>query len=294
MGYGAARFPRKRNSALLTKGILGGMIRQSKAPAGRSPVLCALAVGVVLAGTAAPAWPQARTSSTRPAAALSGPLSLETATPLAVPPPPRLNAPRTIAAPPRFVAPQPLEAPPPPDVAALDPVPPPALPAGAPPIPQPARPAPAETAAAPPPAGEPAPALDQSAHQPPGRPAETRTETAALPPPPDVTALPPPEDYSIAFAGSATVLPEEAERQVEATALRLRADERLRLQLRSYASGTAETEREARRLSLQRALALRERLAALGVRSTRVDIRALGTGTGDGATDRIEVEYLND
>ncbi|WP_051340254.1 OmpA family protein [Azospirillum halopraeferens] len=261
------------------------MIRYSKPSAGRRAARLALAVGVLLAGLAGPASAQVNVTVTRPAAPGSGaPLSLENAVPLAVPPPPPVRAPRPIAAPPRFVAPTPIEAPPPPEVAALPPVPPPALPAGAPPLPPPR-----EAPSAPEPAPDVAVApVEPARPQPPAQ----DTQTAALPPPP--AAVPAMEDFSVVYAGAVTALPEDAEALVETAAARLRADERLRLQLRSYAEAGAETERDARRMSLERALALRERLAAHGVRSTRVDIRALGATAPDGPPDRIDVEFLND
>ncbi|WP_431857449.1 OmpA family protein, partial [Azospirillum sp.] len=142
-------------------------------------------------------------------------------------------------------------------------------------------PAPAPAPAAAPPAATPAPA-----------PASPPTQTAALPPPAPPPALPR-SALSVVFDGGASDLPESAEATVNDLAQRMRANETLRLQLRSYASGTAETAREARQLSLARALALRERLSAFGIRSTRIDIRALGNGAADGPPDRIDVEFLN-
>ncbi len=75
---------------------------------------------------------------------------------------------------------------------------------------------------------------------------------------------------------------------------RLRASDTARLQLRSFATGTSETAREARQLSLARALSLRERLTAFGVRSSRIDVRALGIDNGGGNPDRIDIEFINE
>jgi len=44
-----------------------------------------------------------------------------------------------------------------------------------------------------------------------------------------------------------------------------------------------------RRLSLSRALAVRAFLIDQGVRSTRLDVRALGDKTGDGPADRVDI-----
>ena len=63
----------------------------------------------------------------------------------------------------------------------------------------------------------------------------------------------------------------------------------LRLQLESYASGTVDTEIEARRMSLRRALALREWLVELGIRRTRIDVRPLGATAPDDPADRVDL-----
>ncbi|MDQ2105309.1 OmpA family protein, partial [Azospirillum isscasi] len=124
-----------------------------------------------------------------------------------------------------------------------------------------------------------------------------RTQTAALPPPqpkaPPPPALPRMEPLTVLFDGAATALPEPAQARLDAIAERMKANGLLRLQIRSYASGTPETAREARQLSLARALAVRERLGTAGIASTRVDIRALGMEAGGGAPDRLDMEFLN-
>jgi hypothetical protein len=63
----------------------------------------------------------------------------------------------------------------------------------------------------------------------------------------------------------------------------------LRVQLRAFAEGTEESASQARRLSLVRALAVRSYLMEKGVRSTRVDVRALGAKAEDGPADRVDV-----
>ncbi|MEM1400196.1 MAG: OmpA family protein, partial [Pseudomonadota bacterium] len=70
---------------------------------------------------------------------------------------------------------------------------------------------------------------------------------------------------------------------------RLTRDESLRLQIRAYAGGTPEAATQARRLSLDRALAVRSLLIDRGVRGTRIDIRALGDSAGDGPPDRVDI-----
>ncbi|ANC91005.1 hypothetical protein A6A40_03295 [Azospirillum humicireducens] len=201
-------------------------------------------------------------------------LTLENAVPLSVPPHPNLRTPPAVKAPPRLVLPQPLEAPPPPEMTEG-----PAQPVAN----RPAAPsAPAVTAA-------PAPTVP---------PAAPRTDTAALPPPseaaPPEASLPPSGVLSLVFPADVTNLPDTADATVDRIVERLRASDTARLQLRSYASGTADTAREARQRSLARALALRERLTAFGIRSSRVDVRALGLDEAGGTPDRIDVVFLNE
>jgi outer membrane protein OmpA-like peptidoglycan-associated protein len=64
-----------------------------------------------------------------------------------------------------------------------------------------------------------------------------------------------------------------------------------RITLTSYA-GVADnvTPREARRLSLSRALAVRDYLSSKGVSSGRVDVRALGANVPSGDTDRVDIK----
>jgi outer membrane protein OmpA-like peptidoglycan-associated protein len=69
----------------------------------------------------------------------------------------------------------------------------------------------------------------------------------------------------------------------------LRQDEGSRLQIVAYATGGDESGSQARRLSLSRALAVRSYLIDQGVRSTRMDVRALGNRSSDGPTDRVDI-----
>jgi hypothetical protein len=78
-------------------------------------------------------------------------------------------------------------------------------------------------------------------------------------------------------------------RLLNGIAARLRQDEITRLEILGYASGTAETNRESRRLSLERALAVRSYLIDQGVRRTRIDVRALGPTASDGPADRVDL-----
>ena len=93
----------------------------------------------------------------------------------------------------------------------------------------------------------------------------------------------------LAFASDRRALNATARERIERVAARLKKDSRLRLQLLAYANGQSRTAREARRLSLYRALAVRSHLIKQGVRSTRIDVRALGDKFEKGPPDRVDL-----
>ncbi len=129
-------------------------------------------------------------------------------------------------------------------------------------------------------------------------PPPTRQAVAAPPPPPQtqVAVLPPatakaaPSDrLRIEYSGDAVNLPKEARDRLVALAGNLLEDESLRAQVKAYASGSSGSASAARRLSLSRALAVRALLIEEGVRSTRIDVRALGNRSEDGPPERVDV-----
>ncbi|KAA0683426.1 OmpA family protein [Roseomonas genomospecies 6] len=260
------------------------MSRSPNAPAGRSVSLrvrtaAAAVLSLAVTACSTPAAPPPQSGASAPAPAVTanaGALTLENAQPLPIPPRPDIFPPPAPPAPPVFKAPTMMTAPDLPRIEVGASPPPPPMPEGAPPVPASARPAP------PPP---------------PDRTQTDRTQTAALPPPspgtPQPPTLPRMEPLTVLFDGAAADLPETAQARLDAIAERMRASGQLRLQIRSYASGTPETAREARQLSLARALSVRERLGAAGIASTRVDIRAMGMEASGGAPDRLDVEFLN-
>jgi len=87
------------------------------------------------------------------------------------------------------------------------------------------------------------------------------------------------------------MLPTEAELVLTKIAALVGNSDR-RLQLNAYAGGTPETVGAARRLSLSRALAVRSFLIEAGVRSTRIDVRALGLADDDGPPERVDILLL--
>jgi outer membrane protein OmpA-like peptidoglycan-associated protein len=140
-----------------------------------------------------------------------------------------------------------------------------------PPAPQVARQAPVQNrAVTPPKAIAPAPTSSQ--------------QTAALQPT-DGQAL------RLLFEGSATKLNAAAQQQLQQMAAALAANNQ-RIQLKAFAGGTSNRPSAARRTSLSRALAIRSYLIENGVRSTRIDVRALGAPSDNGPSDRVDVKLL--
>lgn len=180
------------------------------------------------------------------------------------------------------------------------------------------KPAPPQTAALKPPPPPPIPAL--SAKPPPVPPAPPPTAPAPVASRPDVSPSEPkaPEStastsasaskvamvpavprrvgpigngtaFSIGFnAGSATLKP-DANSGLKRLADAMKTDEALRVQLLAYASAQSGSVSQARRLSLSRALAARSSLIDKGVKSTRIDVRALGNKSESGPADRIDI-----
>ncbi len=93
----------------------------------------------------------------------------------------------------------------------------------------------------------------------------------------------------VEFKPTASKLPAKAKEQLKALADGLKKDRNLRLQLRAYAGGKSVSSSRARRLSLSRALSVRAFMIENGIRSTRIDVRALGNKTEDKPVNRVDV-----
>ncbi|MBT4711764.1 MAG: hypothetical protein HOB82_09610 [Alphaproteobacteria bacterium] len=243
-------------------------------------------------GTPAPVAPAPVAPAAQPAPAFTPP-----------PPPPPQPAPTPPPAPTPAPAPTPPPAPVPPAPAPVPaagpaPAPAPAI-VGPPPAPAPAEvPVPAAPAAAAPgpgPAPTPAPAPQAVAVAPapqvPQAPQPRGPEVANVAPTPDGLAPQGGPLTQIQFSGAQTLLPAEAELVLQEIAALVAGTER-RIQLNAYAGGTAETVGDARRLSLSRALTVRSFLIEAGVRSTRIDVRALGLADDDGPPERVDIVLL--
>jgi outer membrane protein OmpA-like peptidoglycan-associated protein len=93
----------------------------------------------------------------------------------------------------------------------------------------------------------------------------------------------------IVFAAGAESLSDRDKSELDVLAGDLIADESQRIQLQAYASSQDGTASMARRLALSRALEVRKYLIDSGVRSTRIDVRALGNVAESGPADRIDI-----
>jgi outer membrane protein OmpA-like peptidoglycan-associated protein len=112
-------------------------------------------------------------------------------------------------------------------------------------------------------------------------------QKAALPP--AGTHLAPGRAMQIVFKSTASKLPDTAKAGLKTLAAKLKGQPALRLQLMAYAGGESLSSGKARRLSLSRALSVRSFLIENGVRSTRIDVRALGNKTAEEPSNRVDV-----
>jgi outer membrane protein OmpA-like peptidoglycan-associated protein len=89
-------------------------------------------------------------------------------------------------------------------------------------------------------------------------------------------------------------VPDQVKPALDAVVAAMKADEQIRIQIVGYASGLPDDASRARRISLQRAVAVRAYLIEQGIRNTqRMDVRALGNKTdGGGPADRVDVMAL--
>jgi outer membrane protein OmpA-like peptidoglycan-associated protein len=92
------------------------------------------------------------------------------------------------------------------------------------------------------------------------------------------------------FAPNVTDMPTQAKATLDTVIKAMKADDQLRVQLVAYASGAPDQSSQARRLSLSRAIGVRSYLIEQGIKSARIDVRALGNRTDvGGSPDRVDV-----
>lgn len=127
-------------------------------------------------------------------------------------------------------------------------------------------------------------------------PEEQPTEEAEAPPEPDNTqaAAPIPEGgIRIVFPTEFNDVPVEANSALDDLAAQMAADESMRVEIKCYSSGTTDTESKARRKSLQRCINIRQYLFKKDVRTTRMDVRALGLKSEGQPADRVDIVPAN-
>jgi len=141
--------------------------------------------------------------------------------------------------------------------------------------------------APPPPPAPPAPPVAAPATPPATGAAAASAALTSRPAP--TGALKPGQQFRLGFDSGSAAISDDTETQLEGVAKSMKQDGNLRLQLLAYAGGGAQTPSQARRLSLSRALAVRSKLIEKGIRSTRIDVRALGNKSEGGPPDRVDI-----
>ncbi|MBO6521530.1 MAG: OmpA family protein [Rhodospirillales bacterium] len=149
-----------------------------------------------------------------------------------------------------------------------------------------------ETASAPPPPPMPA------ASEPPAAPTVEQESSAPEAPKPTEqaatsTATPADGPVKVVFNGDDTKLSADGQQALQSVLDKLSQNENARVQLMAYAAGEDLTSSKARRISLSRALSVRSFLIEKGVRSTRIDVRALGDKSEGEPRNRVDVNVDN-
>ena len=108
-----------------------------------------------------------------------------------------------------------------------------------------------------------------------------------------ISPLPNGDGFRMLFASDRTALSETGERLLDTLAERMALQTDLRLSVQAYAGGTPDTAANARLLSLERGLAVRNYLFDRGVRGSRIDVRAMGNTAADGPPERVDLLLTN-
>ncbi|MGF1640062.1 MAG: OmpA family protein, partial [Rhodospirillales bacterium] len=96
----------------------------------------------------------------------------------------------------------------------------------------------------------------------------------------------------VPFPAGDAVLTESGRAALDGLVGELRSAEAMRVQLLAYAGDGEGSPSKARRLSLSRALAIRSHLMESGIKSSRIDVRALGDKVPSGPPDRVDVTVI--
>jgi outer membrane protein OmpA-like peptidoglycan-associated protein len=123
-------------------------------------------------------------------------------------------------------------------------------------------------------------------------PARQKSAALTVPPPPPTAAPTSGQSLSVLFSGDSTKVGDKWHAQLAGLAKQLETNREMRLQLLAYAGGASLSASQARRRSLIRALAVRQYLIKAGVRSTRIDVRALGDKAKNESKNRVDVTVV--
>ncbi len=134
------------------------------------------------------------------------------------------------------------------------------------------------------------PAPPEVVKSPPAPASKASKESAELANVPPTFALKPGRVMRIAFQRTETRIPKSERPKILTLANAVRGKEGLRLQVMAYAGGENLSTSKTRRMSLSRALAVRSLLIVNGVRSTQIDIRALGSKTDEKPLNRVDLK----
>jgi hypothetical protein len=129
-----------------------------------------------------------------------------------------------------------------------------------------------------------------------GQPTPESAEAAAPAPAPENAQPAPPVPEGgirIVYPVDLNDVPAEADAALDDLASQMQADEAMRIQIKCYASGTEDTESKARRKSLARCISIRQYLFKKDIRTTRMDVRALGLKSEGQPADRVDIVPAN-
>ena len=117
-------------------------------------------------------------------------------------------------------------------------------------------------------------------------------QPASVPPKPAASSATPADTLRLNFSTTQIALSDADKAALDKIVAASAADEETRIEVLAYAENVPDDPSKARRMSLSRALAVRSHLIDGGVRSTRIDVRALGDEYGSGPHDRVDVRLV--
>lgn len=100
------------------------------------------------------------------------------------------------------------------------------------------------------------------------------------------------QQFSILFKGTKTSLNEKTELTLKEIAAKALQHEKQRIRVIGYASENADRTNSARRISLQRAIAVRNFFIRSGLDSSRINVQVMGSDNKKREKDRVEVVFV--